>query len=70
MIKAFLIDLAEKEDIRLITEAEVTGLTGNGKLDSTIVTHQKDGEIAIETDHFVPLFGLKPSFQGLLQTGG
>jgi len=56
-----VIDLSEKGGIRLITEAEVTGINGDGKLDSVVVTHQKDGEITIETDHFIPLFGLKPS---------
>ncbi len=56
-----VIDLSEKGGIKLITEAEVTGIGGNGKLDSVVVTHQKDGEMTLETDHFIPLFGLKPS---------
>ena len=56
-----VIDLSEKGGIKLITEAEVTGINGNGKLNSVVVTHQKDGEIILETDHFIPLFGLKPS---------
>jgi thioredoxin reductase (NADPH) len=56
-----VIDLAEKGEIRLITEAEVTGLSGNDKLEKAIVTHQKDGVLEIDTDHFIPLFGLKPS---------
>jgi thioredoxin reductase (NADPH) len=56
-----VIDLADKGEIRLVTEAEVTGLSGNGKLEKAIVTHQKSGELDIETDHFIPLFGLKPS---------
>jgi thioredoxin reductase (NADPH) len=64
-----VIDLAEKGEIRLITEAEVTGLSGNDQLDKAIVTHQKDGEIAIETDHFIPLFGLKPSLGPIADWG-
>ncbi|MFY7944566.1 MAG: NAD(P)/FAD-dependent oxidoreductase, partial [Crocinitomicaceae bacterium] len=64
-----VIDLAEKGEIRLITEAEVTGLLGNDQLDKSIVTHQKDGEIVIETDHFIPLFGLKPSLGPIADWG-
>lgn len=56
-----VIDMAEKGIIRLITEAEVTGLGGEENLEYVNVTHQKDGEIKIEADHFIPLFGLKPS---------
>ncbi|MCH4553189.1 MULTISPECIES: NAD(P)/FAD-dependent oxidoreductase [Aestuariibaculum] len=45
--------------INLITPAEVTGLNGDGKIES--VTVNKDGEeFKIETDHFIPLFGLSP----------
>jgi thioredoxin reductase (NADPH) len=64
-----VIDLAEKGEIRLVTEAEVTGLVGNGKLEKAIVTHQTSGEIEIETDHFIPLFGLKPSLGPIADWG-
>ncbi|MGJ8661707.1 MAG: NAD(P)/FAD-dependent oxidoreductase, partial [Bacteroidota bacterium] len=64
-----VIDLSEKGGIRLITEAEVTGINGNGNLDSIVVTHQKDGEMTIETDHFIPLFGLKPSLGPIANWG-
>lgn len=56
-----VIDLAEKGKIKLVTEAEVTGLMGSEKLEKIQVTHQKTGEMTVETDHFIPLFGLKPS---------
>lgn len=56
-----VIDLAEKGDIKLVTEAEVTGLVGDSKLEKVQITHQKTGEMLEETDHFIPLFGLKPS---------
>ena len=56
-----VIDMAGTGEIKLITEAEVTGINGNGKVDSVTITHQKDGEMIQETDHFIPLFGLKPS---------
>ncbi len=56
-----VIDLAEKGQIKLVTEAEVTALSGGGKLEKIQITHQKTGEMIEETDHFIPLFGLKPS---------
>jgi len=56
-----VIDLAEKGKINLVTEAEVTGLEGSEKLENVLITHQKTGEFKEETDHFIPLFGLKPS---------
>jgi thioredoxin reductase (NADPH) len=56
-----VIDMAGDGRISLVTEAEVTGITGDGKVEGVVITHQKDGEIARETDHFIPLFGLKPS---------
>lgn len=45
--------------INLITPAEVTAVHGKGKIEAITVT--KDGEdTQIETDHFIPLFGLSP----------
>jgi len=45
--------------INLITPAEVTALHGNNKIEGITVT--KDGEkTLLETDHFIPLFGLSP----------
>jgi len=45
--------------INLVTPAEVTALHGNKKLDGITVTN--DGEkTLLETDHFIPLFGLSP----------
>lgn len=64
-----VIDLADKGEIRLITEAEVTGLRGNIQLEKAIITHQKTGEMEIETDHFIPLFGLKPSLGPIADWG-
>lgn len=56
-----VIDLAETGKINLVTEAEVKGVNGNGQLQSVTIKHKKDGEFIKETDHFIPLFGLKPS---------
>jgi thioredoxin reductase (NADPH) len=64
-----VIDMAGDGRISLVTEAEVTGITGDGKVEGVVITHQKDGEIARETDHFIPLFGLKPSLGPIADWG-
>ena len=53
-------DLAEKGTIKLITEAEVTNLVGQKCLEEVIIQHDSQGIIQHKTDHFIPLFGLKP----------
>jgi thioredoxin reductase (NADPH) len=64
-----VIDMAESGQISLVTEAEVTGIKGNGKVQSVTITHQKDGELMREADHFIPLFGLKPSLGPIADWG-
>ena len=64
-----VIDLAQRGIIELITEAEVVGLSGKDALESVIIHHQKDGEIVKTTDHFIPLFGLKPSLGPIADWG-
>lgn len=56
-----VIDLAETGKINLITESEVKGIEGDGKVEKLTIKHKRDGEFMKETDHFIPLFGLKPS---------
>ncbi len=53
-------ELAKEGKIKLITEAEVKEINGDDKVKSLIIKHKKEGEITIETDHFIPLFGLAP----------
>jgi thioredoxin reductase (NADPH) len=55
-----VMDLAQKGEIKLITDAEVTGLEGDQKLESIIIKHKTEGEYKVITDHWVPLFGLSP----------
>lgn len=64
-----VIDMAGEGKIKLVTEAEVTGINGSGKVESVTITHQKDGEMIQETDHFIPLFGLKPSLGPIADWG-
>ena len=46
--------------IELLTEAQITGLTGNGQLSEVIVKHKNLGEFNRAADYFIPLFGLTP----------
>jgi thioredoxin reductase (NADPH) len=64
-----VIDMAEKGKIKLVTEAEVTGINGNGKVENVVITHQTNGEMIQEADHFIPLFGLKPSLGPIADWG-
>ncbi len=40
-----VIDLADQNRIKLITEAEVTGIEGGSQLERVFIKHQKDGVI-------------------------
>jgi thioredoxin reductase (NADPH) len=64
-----VIDMADSGRINLITESEVVGLAGDSKLDKVVVNHTKEGEIVVEADHFIPLFGLKPSLGPIANWG-
>jgi len=61
--------LAEIKKIRLVTNAQVVGLHGNGKLESIEILHDTDGNFKIEADHFVPLFGLTPKLGPIAEWG-
>ncbi len=64
-----VIDLAETGIINLITEAEVTGLIGENNLTAVNIKHKRDGESLMKTDHFIPLFGLKPTLGPIADWG-
>lgn len=53
-------ELAHSGKIRLVTNSQVIGLQGEGKLESVTVQHDTEGNFNLPTDHFVPLFGLTP----------
>lgn len=55
-----VMDLAEAGKINLITDAEVTGLNGGEELESIVVKTKAEGDVTVELDHWVPLFGLSP----------
>jgi thioredoxin reductase (NADPH) len=55
--------------IEVITEAEIVGLQGAGKLTGAVVRHHNSEETLLEVDHFVPLFGLTPKLGPLADWG-
>lgn len=64
-----VMDLADEGRINLITEAEVIGIAGNGSVENVTIKHKAEGELIKETDHFIPLFGLKPSLGPIANWG-
>jgi thioredoxin reductase (NADPH) len=62
--------LADEGKVNLITEAEVKGLHGNGKLEAVTIEKKKDaGALRVDTDYFIPLFGLSPKLGPLGEWG-
>jgi len=61
--------LKDQGKIDLITNAQVVGLTGNGKLNEVAIAHDTLGEIKRPTDHFIPLFGLSPKLGPIADWG-
>ncbi len=64
-----VMDLADEGRINLITEAEVVGIGGNGNVENVTIKHKTEGDIVKDTDHFIPLFGLKPSLGPIANWG-
>lgn len=52
--------LAMEGRVELLTEAQITGLIGNGQLTDVVVKHKNLGEFNRPADFFIPLFGLTP----------
>jgi len=46
--------------IRMITPAEVIGISGNEKVTGVSISENGEEPYILETDHFIPLFGLSP----------
>lgn len=55
-----VMDLAEAGKINLVVNCEIVGVNGDDKLESVDIKHKTDGIKTVETDHWVPLFGLSP----------
>ncbi len=60
--------LVEAGKVKLITDAQVVEVGGEGKLDYVIIEHP-DGKTTLETDYFIPLFGLTPRLGPIAEWG-
>ena len=65
--KAFALANAGKMDI--FTNAQVTALHGNGSLSGLSITNKAKEETIVDTDYFIPLFGLTPKLGPLAEWG-
>ncbi len=61
--------LREQGRIKVVTQSEVTQLYGEGKLEKLTIRHDKEGDISVATDHFIPLFGLSPKLGPIADWG-
>lgn len=64
-----VLDLAALGKVELITNAEVTGLSGEGKLEAVHITINDNELMVKEADHYVPLFGLSPKLGPIADWG-
>jgi thioredoxin reductase (NADPH) len=64
-----VMDMSEKGEMRLITNAEVVGVSGDDQLNSVTVHIDGQEPLQIETDHWLPLFGLSPKLGPLSEWG-
>jgi thioredoxin reductase (NADPH) len=64
-----VLDLAAAGRINLITDAEVIGIDGDGKLEAVIIERQDKDNLRLEADHWVPLFGLSPKLGPIADWG-
>lgn len=64
-----VMELAGSGKIKLVTNAQVIGLQGNGKLNGVVIQHDTEGEFEVPADHFVPLFGLTPKLGPIADWG-
>ncbi len=52
--------LAEEGKITLVTEAQITEIKGDDRLEAVLLKHKDNATSWLHTDYFIPLFGLAP----------
>ena len=62
-------ELSKIGKINLITDAEVKELYGDGHVNAVGITHKEKGNFQLETDYFIPLFGLSPKLGPIANWG-
>lgn len=64
-----VLDLAAAGRLNLITDAEVIGIEGEGKVERLRVERQDLPELELPCDHWIPLFGLSPKLGPIADWG-
>lgn len=62
-------ELKDLGKINLITPAEITALQGKDQLERVEITKTDEASFTLETDHFIPLFGLSPKLGPIANWG-
>lgn len=62
-------NLAKAGKINLLLSHNLQSLNGNGHLESVLMTNKTKEEIVIQTDHFIPLYGLSPKLGPIADWG-
>ena len=62
-------ELKRAGKINLITPAEITNIIGDGKVEAIEISKKDEEPFMLETDHFIPLFGLSPKLGPIANWG-
>ncbi|WP_297799954.1 NAD(P)/FAD-dependent oxidoreductase, partial [uncultured Polaribacter sp.] len=62
-------ELKDAGKIRMITPAEVKEIIGTDKVTGVAIIQKGEAPFTIETDHFIPLFGLSPKLGPIANWG-
>ena len=62
-------ELKDSGELILITPAEITGITGEDHVTGVVISKKDKEDIVLETDHFIPLFGLSPKLGPIANWG-
>lgn len=61
--------LAAEGKIKLVTDAQVSAVSGEDRLQSVQLTHNDGTVTTQDTDHYIPLFGLSPKLGPIAEWG-
>lgn len=62
-------ELTKSGKISLFTDTQTSALHGDDHISSVTLKHKTEGEIQVDTDYFIPLFGLSPKLGPLAEWG-
>ena len=62
-------ELKDQGKINMITPAEIKGIVGEEHVTGVVISKKGEEEYVLETDHFIPLFGLAPKLGPIANWG-